>query len=71
MLGRLEVLKIDRVCLRRKIKPTTERAPKHWQNMKSMVMVQEKPASPDVSGFSRFNLKFSFRVQLKRAEKWS
>ena len=55
MLGRLEVLKIDRVCLRRKIKPTTERAPKHWQNMKSIVIVQEKPAS-DVSGFSCFNV---------------
>ena len=29
MLGQLEVLKIDRVCWRRKIKPPTGRAPKH------------------------------------------
>ena len=64
MLGQLEVLKIDKVCLRPKIKPTIERAP--IQNMKSIVIVPS-----DVSGFSRFNLWFNFRVQLKRAEKWS
>lgn len=70
MLGRLEVLKIDRVSLRRKIQPTTERAPNALAEYEIHTdIVQEEPS--DVSGFRRFNLQFSFRVQLRRAEKWS
>ena len=55
MLGRLEVLKIDRVSLRRKIQPNTERAPHALAEYEILSnIVQEKPS--DVSGFSRFNL---------------
>ena len=55
MLGRLEVLKIDRVSLRRKIQPTTERAPNAFSEYEiHSDIVQEKLS--DVSGFRRFNL---------------
>ena len=55
MLGRLEVLKIDRVSLRRKIQPTTERAPNALAEYEiHSNIVQETPL--DVSGFRRFNL---------------
>ena len=69
MLGRLDVLKIDTVCLRRKIKPTTERAP-NWlaEYMRSIVTVQEKPAS-DVSGFSRFKESRNMELKWKRSDK--
>ena len=55
MLGRLEVSKIDRVSLRRKMQPTTERAPNALAEYEiHSDIVQETPL--DVSGLRRFNL---------------